>query len=114
MRWNAPSSRPVAKRTKRHDFPNKQLAVDSYSHDLKSLLQTAGLWTALQAAIRANPALGDAWAVVKDWNEASLYVLSISDAQARDLGSACAARSQSHGLLAWLKKYWQASNSPPK
>jgi hypothetical protein len=94
----------IAKQTKRHDFPNKQLAADSYKHDLKSLLQTAGLWTRFEAAIRASPSLSDNWAVVKDWNETSRYVLSFTEAQARDLYSACTART--HGLLAWLKNYW--------
>ena len=94
----------IAKQTKRYDFPNKQLAVASHNHDFKSLLQTAGMWTAFETAMRAHPPLGDNWAVVKDWNEASRYTLSISEAQARDLYSACTART--HGLLSWLKKYW--------
>lgn len=94
----------IAKQTKRHDFPNKRVAAESYTHDLKQLLQTAGLWTYFDAAIRGNPSLSDNWAVVKDWNEASRYALLISDAQARDLYSACTART--HGLLTWLKKYW--------
>jgi len=94
----------IAKRTKRHDFPNKQLANESYTHDLKSLLQTASLWTTFDAAIRANPPLNDNWAVAKDWTEESRYSLSVSEAQAKDLCSACTGRT--HGLLAWLKTYW--------
>ena len=94
----------IAKQTKRFDFPDKQLAVDSYKHDLRSLMQTAGLWVVFEVEIRANPALGDNWAVVKDWSEASRYILSVSEAQARDLHSACTAKT--HGLLSWLKKCW--------
>jgi hypothetical protein len=94
----------IAKQTRRFDFPNKQLAADSYRHDLKSLLQTAGLWTTFDSAIRTNSSLSDNWAVVKDWDVDSRYILSVSEAQARDLFSACTART--HGLLAWLKKYW--------
>ncbi len=48
--------------------------------------------------------LGLNWAVAKDWNEGSRYILSTSEAQARDLYSACTART--HGLLSWLKNYW--------
>ena len=48
--------------------------------------------------------LGLNWAVVKDWNEGSRYILSTSESQARDLYSACTART--HGLLAWLTNYW--------
>ena len=94
----------IAKQTQRHDFPNKRLAQDSYSHDLKQLLQTAGMWANLDAALKTSPPLALNWAVVKDWNETARYVLSISDRQARDLYSACTART--HGLLPWLKNYW--------
>lgn len=94
----------IAKQTKRYDFPNKKLANDSFVHDLKSLMQTAGLWSSFDTAMRAAPALGVNWAVVKDWNESSRYILSISEAQARDLHSACTART--HGLLSWLKNCW--------
>lgn len=83
---------------------DKRLANDSYTHDLKSLIQTAGLWTTLEAAMRAAPPLDLNWAVVKDWNEGSRYILATSESQARDLYSACTART--HGLLAWLKNYW--------
>ena len=94
----------IAKQTKRYDFPNKRLANDSFTHDLKSLLQTAGLWSTLEAAMKSSPPLGLNWSVVKDWNEGSRYILTTSELQARDLYSACTART--HGLLAWLKNYW--------
>lgn len=94
----------IAKQTRRYDFPNKRLANDSFSHDLKSLLQTAGLWPTFDVAMRANPPLGLNWAVAKDWSEGSRYILSTSEAQARDLYSACTART--HGLLSWIKNYW--------
>ncbi|WP_243288052.1 hypothetical protein [Geothrix terrae] len=94
----------IAKQTRRYDFPNKRLANESFSHDLKSLLQTAGIWTAFEAAMRANEMLQLNWAVAKDWNESSRYILSISEGQARDLYSACTSRT--HGLLKWLKNYW--------
>ena len=94
----------IAKQTKRYEFPNRRVAIDSYTHDLKLLLQTAGLWTELSTAMRSNPALGDNWAVVKDWKETSRYALATSEAQARDLYSACTART--HGILSWLKTYW--------
>ena len=94
----------IAKQTKRYDFPNKRLANDSYTHDLKSLLQTAGLWAPLEAAMKVTPPLGLNWAVAKDWSESSRYTLTTSESRARDLHSACTART--HGLLAWLKNYW--------
>ena len=94
----------IAKQTQRYDFPNKQIAQDSWSHDLKQLLQTAGLWSAFQAATKANQNLALNWAVAKDWSEASRYVLTTSKQQSIDLYSACTART--HGVLSWLKNYW--------
>lgn len=94
----------IAKQTQRYEFPDKQRANQSFQHDLTALLQTAGLSGALKTATAASPALSDNWAVAKDWSEQSRYTLSTTEAQARDLYSACAART--HGLLPWLKKYW--------
>lgn len=94
----------IAKQTKRYDFPNKKLALDSFSHDLKSLMQTAGIWNDFNAAMQATPALAVNWAVIKDWDETTRYVTTTSEAQARNLHSACMART--HGLLSWLKNYW--------
>ena len=94
----------IAKQTKRHDFPNKRIAQDSVSHDLKQLLQTAGLWATFEAATRANPDLALNWAVAKDWSEGSRYILTTSQQQATDLYSACTAKT--HGLLSWLKTFW--------
>jgi AbiV family abortive infection protein len=94
----------IAKLTQRHEFPDQKRANESYKHELKTLLQTAALWSALESAMKTNPALNDNWAVVKDWNTNSRYVVSTSQAQARDLYSACTART--NGILSWLKKYW--------
>lgn len=94
----------IAKQVQQHEFPNKQLAQDAYSHNLMGLMKTAGLWPTFQAAMRANTNLADYWAVVKDWDEQSRYTLAIAEAQARDLHLACTARV--HGVLTWLKNYW--------
>jgi HEPN domain-containing protein len=94
----------IAKRTQRHDFPNRQVAQDSWSHDLKKLLQTAGLWSTFEDAMRTNPNLVLNWAVAKDWSESSRYILTTSQQQAADLYSACTAKT--HGLLSWIKTYW--------
>ena len=94
----------IAKQTRRFDFPNKKLALDSHVHDLKALLQTAGLWKKLESEIRVNQPLNDNWAVVKDWNETVRYLTAIPEIQARDFYAACTSRK--NGLLPWLKKSW--------
>lgn len=94
----------IAKQTRRHDFPNKQLAQDSWTHDLKKLLQIASLWPKFELAMKENSNLELNWAIAKEWKESSRYVLSTSQNQAADLYSACTART--HGILSWLKTYW--------
>lgn len=94
----------IAKKTRRYDFPNKQFTLECYMHDLKKLLQAAGVWQELERDMRTNSNLSDNWAVVKDWSETSRYDCTVSEGQARDLYSACTARS--NGILQWLKHYW--------
>lgn len=94
----------IAKKTKRHDFPDKQLVLDSYTHDLKTLFQIAGLWKEFQTSMHRNSSLNNNWAIAKDWREVSRYDATISEQQARNLYMACTART--NGLLLWLKSYW--------
>ena len=94
----------IAKQTKKYDFPSRTVSQDCYNHDLKKLLQTAGLWQKLSDDIKVNEPLSDNWAVVKDWNEASRYFVGVSEKQARDFYSACT--SKKNGVLSWLKKLW--------
>lgn len=93
----------VARQVRRCDFPDKKLANEAYTHDLKQLIRVAGLGPAFEDARRVNPALDVNWAVVKDWTEESRYEVSISKAQALDLYSACVGRN---GVLPWIKKQW--------
>lgn len=94
----------IAKQTQRHDFPNRQLAQDSWTHDLKKLLQIASLWPKFELAMKENSNLELNWAIAKEWRESSRYMLSTSQNQAADLYSAFTART--HGILSWLKTYW--------
>ena len=57
----------IAKQTRRHDFPNKQLAQDSWTHDLKKLLQIASLWPKFELAMKENSNLELNWAIAKEW-----------------------------------------------
>jgi len=94
----------VAKQVKRYDFPDKRLAGEAFTHDLEKLVKVAGLEPELQKDLKANSLLELNWAVVKDWSEGARYELGITNAQARDLYSACTARR--NGILAWIKKRW--------
>ena len=94
----------VAKQTRKHDFPDKRLAAESWIHDLQKLVQVAGLASDLERDAKVSPALQVNWAIVKDWSEAVRYDLTITAAQARDLYTACTRRRS--GILQWIRGRW--------
>ncbi|MCH7885923.1 MAG: HEPN domain-containing protein [Planctomycetes bacterium] len=94
----------VARQIKQHDFPDKKLVNEAYTHDLEKLVRVAGLSPELDRARRANLDLDVNWAVVKDWSESSRYDVGITPAQAEDILSACTSRK--NGVLTWIKSKW--------
>ncbi len=94
----------VAKQVKKYDFPEKSLANEVFTHDLEKLLRVAGLTKVFEDDKKINPALELNWAIVKDWSETDRYNLSITRVEARDMYSACSART--NGILRWIKERW--------
>src|SRR2546425_6434010 len=94
----------VAKQIKEHDFPDKQLVIDSYTHDLSRLLRISGLSPEFDKRVAANKPFEVNWTTVKDWNEGTRYDSTINEVKARDLYNAVT-HSQA-GVLAWLKTVW--------
>jgi len=94
----------IAKQTKRFDFPDRKLVVDSYTHDLEKLLQVSGLKVEHQDQMESDPSFAVNWTIIKDWSEDKRYMRSISEAEAKDLYSAITEKK--HGVLSWLKKLW--------
>ena len=94
----------VAKQVRRYDFPDRKLANEVFTHDLEKLMSLAGLAPELKKEMETNKHLELNWAVVTDWSESSRYEIGITEAQARDLYSACTARKD--GVLNWIKRRW--------
>jgi len=94
----------IAKQIRRHDFPDKKLVSDSYTHDLVKLVGIAGLKSKLDVALAADKTFELNWTIVRDWSEEDRYNFSISNAEARDLYSAITARRT--GVMTWLRNYW--------
>jgi hypothetical protein len=92
----------IARSTKRHDFPNKNRANDSYSHDAKALTVVAGLKTGFDEAMRQSE-FAWRWEIVIKWNEESRYG-SHSPQEAHDLIEAI--ENRKHGILQWLRKHY--------
>jgi HEPN domain-containing protein len=59
----------IAKKTQRHEYPDKDFAYKCYTHDLEKLL----LLTGLKSALDTDARLQVNWAVVKDWNEQARF-----------------------------------------
>jgi hypothetical protein len=94
----------VARQTKKYEFPDKRLANECWTHDLKKLVQLAGVWQDLERDMKTNSALQLNWTIVKDWSEDTRYDRTITRAQAKDLYSACTTRR--NGILPWIRKRW--------
>ena len=94
----------IARKTQQHDFPDRKLVSQVFTHNLSSLVRAAGLESDLIGEIRSHPDFSDNWEVTKLWAEESRYDPNISAQAAQDLYNAVA--DPTAGVLAWLKKYW--------
>ncbi len=94
----------ISKQIKEHDFPDKKLVNDSYTHDLKKLLDTSGLKKLLEDAMHGNPSLEINWSIAKDWSEEARYRHDITEPMARDLIDACVGMPD--GIYSWLTMQW--------
>lgn len=93
----------IAKRTKRHDFPDKNFAHECFTHDISQLVKLGGLKPALDLEIANDSTFEVNWTVVKDWSAQSRYQIH-TEQKARNLYSAVSHRR--HGVLRWLKHHW--------
>lgn len=94
----------IAKTIHQYDFPNKQLALNSHSHNLEQLIKVAGLDNDLATEKSANPTFEINWTIVKDWSEKERYNTTISRQKAKDLYSAITSRR--YGIMTWLRQLW--------
>ncbi len=93
----------IARRFREHDFPDKKLVIDSYTHDLEKLVRSAGLNEQLRAASIASDDFKVNWNVVKDWDEDSRYEHR-SEKHANAIIKAI--DTKPNGILAWIEEYW--------
>jgi hypothetical protein len=94
----------IAKQIREHDFPDKKLLTESYTHELQRLLNVSGLKTELEAESSKDPNFETNWAVAKDWSEQARYDPNVAENKARDLFAAVT--DTDHGVLPWLKRFW--------
>jgi HEPN domain-containing protein len=94
----------IAKRTHEHDFPDRTLVIESYTHSLKELFRLADVKDDWNTAVRSNPALKSNWLLLQNWSEISRYESGKAVQQADDLLNAIEAPDG--GILPWLRQRW--------
>lgn len=93
----------IAKNVREHDFPDKRLVIDSYTHDLAKLVKAASISDELKRKIAGSSEFAANWDIAKDWSEDSRYKRN-KKAEALDLYNAIA--DPQNGILSWIKSYW--------
>lgn len=93
----------IARRTNQYDFPDKELALKSYTHKIDVLVDVAGLERQRRTDMVAKPTLAAHWLVVKDWDESARYQLW-TEAEARKLFAAVT--DSTNGVLPWIRGHW--------
>ncbi|MFB2970076.1 HEPN domain-containing protein [Aerosakkonema sp. BLCC-F183] len=93
----------IAKKTNKHDFPDKKIVIDSYTHDLKKLVQVSGLQSNLAHESITDLVFATNWAIVVQWSEDSRYQ-RWTEVEAQNMYAAVANRN--HGVLRWIRQFW--------
>ena len=93
----------IAKLTRKYDFPDKQMALNCYTHNLDQLLRHAGLELSLGSDSRRDPLLAAHWSIVTEWNETCRYERH-SLTKARQMVAAVV--DGTHGVLPWIMARW--------
>jgi HEPN domain-containing protein len=90
----------IAKRTRAHDFPDRDFARDVYTHSLTRLLEHAGLKQARVERSETSREFKLSWAEVLKWSEESRYDLSTGEQEAKNLINAISDNSDNQeGVL---------------
>src|SRR3990172_2988094 len=91
----------IARQIKEHDFPDRQLVLDSYTHNLEQLLRISGVKPQFGARVKVDKAFEVNWTTVRDWTEAARYDDNVPEVRAREL--LIAVMDATSGVLTWLK-----------
>ena len=93
----------IARMTVAEDFPDKSRVLKSYSHNIQTLLEPAGLETVHLQHCKANPNFLENWLVAKQWDETARYS-EWTEFEARELFDALS--HPTDGVLSWISGLW--------
>ncbi len=94
----------IAKGTREFDFPEKEVVLRSYTHDVRELVRTANLGSELERQSRRDARFAVQWKLLVNWDEQSRYEEGRTYTDAKGLYFAITSRQ--HGVLTWLRKFW--------
>lgn len=94
----------IAKQIREHDFPDKRLVLDSYTHNLDRLLEISGVKRQFDDKVKTDGGFGASWTTVRDWTEGARYENNVPEVKVRDLLKATT--DPASGVLTWLKTLW--------
>ena len=83
-----------------NEIPDKSRVNNIYTHNLKDLLNLAGLKSSLENDMNEVSELRESWATISKWSEHARYEIWTSDAATTMLEAVGADK----GLLQWLLK----------
>lgn len=84
-------------------FPDKDLSKNSYTHVVRTLAETAGIYDSLKTAMDADPNLELNWNLVREWSEQKRYH-RIGKDEAESLFAAIT--DVATGVLTWIRTHW--------
>ena len=93
----------IARKTKKHDFPELNLVRESYTHDLKKLIKIAGLEQTINNQFILDAMFAANWAIAKSWDEKSRY-RNFTQSQAQEI--IYSITSTKSGILKWIRQHW--------
>lgn len=93
----------IAKRMVAQAIPDKKFINELHTHDLKKLVNLAGLQTELRDEQKANELFATYWGISGTWNEASRY--AATDAYTSHL-MVDAVQHPESGIFRWIKQHW--------
>jgi HEPN domain-containing protein len=92
----------IAKKTVRHEFPDKTRVNASYTHNFTDLVQVAGLRDFLRNRMQDDAEFRKSWNTILDWSEQSRY-RKYQQQEAAALLRAIVDRR--HGVISWLRPH---------
>ena len=93
----------IAKQMEAGVIPDRQLILDTYTHEYMKLIGVAGLKFELNEKLNKDQGFSESWAIVQQWNPDARYRQTDKMIAQYFLS---AISDPTHGVFTWIKSYW--------